>query len=136
MSSGCGCTGWRRSLANQRRGAERAVRLSLRVQHESTEAPAADDVVEDASDLEAALAAFDQLSESDRELVRLSRGRNSTAGDIAKVVDTPVANVSVRLHRAKRRLRAHFDDLVQGRAESGHVQIGRATGDQEQESTG
>ncbi len=124
-----------KTLANQRRGAHRAARLSAAVQHEVRPSPPTDETVDDASDVHTALAALDRLGEADRQLITLAWVGRTEPPRHRQGDQTPVANVSVRLHRAKRRLRSHFDDLVQDRPESGHVHSRRATGDQEQEST-
>jgi RNA polymerase sigma-70 factor (ECF subfamily) len=108
----------RRVLANHRRGTDRRLRL---VQRLTTDAGRVRGGVDDslvseglADDLRAARlrAALDRLSEPDRELLRLVAWEALSHTDIAAVLGTSTANVSVRLHRARRRLEAALQDLT------------------------
>lgn len=127
----------RRTLANHRRAVIRAARLSRRVQQQWSERLAADDAAqEDASDVDTALRALERLAESDRELVLLASWEQLSHAEIAQVVDTSVANVSVRLHRARRRLHCEFERLLQASPVAGHVDQRKATRNEEQESRG
>lgn len=103
----------RRTLANHRRGVSRAMRLTTRLDPPMV-AGSADEALEQAADVTAALQAMSQLTDSDQELLRLALWEELSHGDIAKVTGTSVANVAVRLHRAKRRLRARFDRTSDG----------------------
>lgn len=127
----------RRVLSNQHRSAVRSSRLAQRVQAlDLIESPAADAAIEDAADIAHALDALDGLSERDRELVTLALWEELSNPEIATVTGTSVANVSVRLHRAKKRLRGHFERSMQERPRNGHVSTRRATPDRAQEETG
>lgn len=127
----------RKVLSNQHRSTARASRLNQRVQTlDQGESPAADASIEDTVDIAEALDALDALSERDRELVALALWEELTNAEIAKATGTSVANVSVRLHRAKKRLRGHFERSVQERPGGGHVSTRRATPDRAQEETG
>lgn len=111
----------RRILANQRRGVARAQRLALRLESEVDQVAPPDAAIETASDAAAVLHAMRLLDESDQELLRLALWEELRHSDIAKVMGISVPNVAVRLHRAKRKLRARFEGSVQGRAGAGHV---------------
>lgn len=127
----------RKVLANQHRSTARARRLNERVQtREQIESPAADASIEEDADVAEALDALGELSERDRELVTLALWEELSNSEIAKVTGTSAANVSVRLHRAKKRLRGHFERSVQERSDGGHVTSRRATTDRAQEETG
>ncbi len=127
----------RKVLSNQHRSTTRASQLNRRIQTpDQAESPAADASIEDAVDIAEALDALDALSERDRELVTLALWEELSNAEIATATGTSVANVSVRLHRAKKRLRAHFARLVQERPSGGHVSTRRATTDRAQEETG
>ncbi len=127
----------RRVLSNQHRSAVRSSRLAQRVQAlDLIESPAADAAIEDAADIAHALDALDELSERDRELVTLALWEELSNSEIATVTGTSVANVSVRLHRAKKRLRGHFERAMQEQSSDGHVSTRRATPDRAQEETG
>jgi RNA polymerase sigma factor (sigma-70 family) len=127
----------RKVLSNQHRSTARASRLNQRIQtRDPGESPAADASIEDSVDIAEALDALDALNEKDRELVTLALWEELTNAEIAKATGTSVANVSVRLHRAKKRLRRQFERSVQERPRGGHVSTRRATPDRAQEETG
>jgi RNA polymerase sigma factor (sigma-70 family) len=93
----------RRVLANQRRGERRRTLLHQRLR----ELPAT--AAHDGDDVAVALAeALGCLSTDDRELLILTAWEGLPPREIAQVLHVPAAVVSVRLHRAKRRLRAHL----------------------------
>jgi RNA polymerase sigma-70 factor (ECF subfamily) len=123
----------RRTLANRRRGDERAARLPVRLAVYAKNAPAADSGIEDSVDAELALRALALLSETDQEVVRLAVWEDLSHADIAKVIGTSVPNVAVRLHRAKRRLKRIFDTELQGRPGAGHAPSARAVGHRQAE---
>jgi RNA polymerase sigma-70 factor (ECF subfamily) len=94
----------KRCLANQRRGAERRLRLVGRVIDRTprdsfaSRPPSAEF---DHPQLEAALS---ELDESDRELIRLWAWEQLEPREIALVLDTTPNAVSVRLTRAKKKM--------------------------------
>lgn len=116
----------RRTLANQRRGADRATRLAARAAAQTAYAPAADAGLAEADDLRDAMQALSALGEPDQDLLRLTLWEGLSHAQVAVVVGTSVPNVAVRLHRAKRRLRAQFNRLEQGAADAGHLTVTRA----------
>ncbi len=88
----------RRALANHRRGAERHLRLLERMTAEATVSPSHEH--EDPA-LEQALA---ELSEADRELLRLWAWEQLEPREIAVVLQTSPNAVSLRLGRVKSKL--------------------------------
>ena len=118
----------RRTIANGRRTRERSARLSVRLATYAENAPAADSAIEDSVEIDRALHALARLSDADQEVVRLAVWEDLSHADIAKVIGTSVANVSVRLHRAKRRLRSLLGPEVQGVVGTGHEPGERAIG--------
>ena len=88
-------------VANRRRGAQRRGALAARIGRTLTPAFAApaDEAPGDV------LAAFRALSASDQEVLSLVAWEELTPAEAAEVLGIPVARFSVRLHRAKRRLR-------------------------------
>lgn len=126
----------RRTLANHHRGRLRAARLDeLLVTVDASTVPGADHRIVDQSDLKAAVAALSELGPKDREILLLALWEDLAIGEIATVMELSRPNVSLRLHRAKRRLRARFAAAVQEPSSSGHQTLRRATGDPEQEPT-
>lgn len=113
----------RKVLANQRRSSVRAKRLELRIGviGPPPPDPSADDVIAAASDVRDALWALRTLKERDREVLMLSLWEELSHAEIAAVTGTSVANVAVRLHRAKDRLRRRFASLMQEHDSFGHV---------------
>lgn len=124
----------RRTLANHRRSASRMARLASRLSQERFESPAADAETEVDGDVDDALRAMSLLSESDQELLRLALWEQLSHAQIATVMGMSVANVAVRLHRAKRRLRTKFISAEQGVADAGHRHLVRAMGCPDPES--
>lgn len=125
----------RRTLANHNRRVGRAARLDARLQSiGGTDQP--QHQADEGDDLSGALGALARLSDSDQELLRLALWEELSHGDIAVVVGTSVANVAVRLHRAKRRLRSQFHIALQGRAGGGQVLPTRAAAQPDPESAG
>lgn len=59
------------------------------------------------------MAALDELSERDRELIALRYGADLTVRQIAQRLEMNANAVDVALHRARARLRAGLDDLDQ-----------------------
>jgi RNA polymerase sigma-70 factor, ECF subfamily len=95
----------RRTLANHSRGERHRLRLRARLAAQphvpATVAPDAPGGV-----VHAGLA---QLSDADRELLRLAYWDDLSPAEIAEVVGASVNAVNVRLHRARRRLRGALD---------------------------
>lgn len=87
----------RRCLANSRRGSERQLRLARRLAEEPPPTAAADDPI-----LDEALSA---LPERDREVLRLWAWEQLPAQQIALALGVTPNAASIRLHRAKARLR-------------------------------
>jgi RNA polymerase sigma-70 factor (ECF subfamily) len=108
----------RRTLANERRGEHRRLRLVSRLQRHP---PVPSEPVDDDGELDAALAA---LGEVDREVVRLWAWEGLAPREIATVLGITPNAASIRLHRAKARLAA---GLAAGkdRAPAGHDDGGR-----------
>jgi RNA polymerase sigma-70 factor (ECF subfamily) len=94
----------RNCLANAERGVRRRARLAARLAHEPADADAPE-----ADDLHEALA---RLTETERELLRLWAWEQLTPTEIATVLGLTPNAVSIRLTRARQRLR---DQLARGR---------------------
>lgn len=88
----------RNCLANAERGVRRRARLAARLAAEPVDGPAGTD----ATDLHEAL---DELGDVDRELVRLWGWEQLAPAEIATVVGLTPNAVSIRLTRARQRLR-------------------------------
>lgn len=126
----------RRTLANHHRGRLRAARLDeLLLIIDASTVPGADDEVADESDLRLAIAALHDLSSKDQEILLLALWEDLSTSEIATVMGLSKPNVSLRLHRAKHRLRDRFTAAVQEPSPSGHQTLRRPTGDPEQEPT-
>jgi RNA polymerase sigma-70 factor, ECF subfamily len=98
----------RKVLANHRRGAERRSALADRARaHATPFAPDPADAVGLRADLVRALAG---LSETDRELVRLVAWEGLSVAEAADVLGCRRGTAAVRLHRARKRLRAALSD--------------------------
>jgi RNA polymerase sigma factor (sigma-70 family) len=93
----------RRVLANQRRGERRRSALSERLVVNIDQAEFETAHYEPASAL---ARAFASLSESDRELLSLVAWEGLTREELAVALGTSRAAVRLRLHRARKRLRA------------------------------
>lgn len=107
----------RRCLANQVRGTRRHRRLVDRLTRTRREQPGPAEL--DDADLHAALS---RLPATDAEVLRLWAWEDLAPREIAVVLGTTPNAVSIRLHRARRRLR---DELVAGRKSDpapGHLQ--------------
>ncbi|MEX2252224.1 MAG: sigma-70 family RNA polymerase sigma factor [Acidimicrobiia bacterium] len=109
----------RRCLANQRRGAQRHLRLVERITAEASASPSHE--VDDPA-LEAALS---ELSEPDQELLRLWAWEQLEPREIALVLDTTPNAVSLRLTRAKAKLESKLsrqDSSVDGQKRNRHTE--------------
>ena len=106
----------RRVLANQRRAArrrERTTRELAALAPTLARRPLQDERLEYAD----VLAALARLRPLDREVLRLAAWEGLTAREIAHAFGCSVNAATIRLHRARRRLRA---ELVKGMPLSGH----------------
>jgi RNA polymerase sigma-70 factor (ECF subfamily) len=109
----------RRLLANQRRGAQRHLRLVERITNEASASPSHE--VEDPA-LEAALS---ELSEADQELLRLWAWEQLEPREIATVLMTTPNAVSLRLTRARSKLEsklARQDSSMTGQKRDRHTE--------------
>ena len=88
-------------MANRRRGERRRGALTSRLSHAAT-APIQTLPDEPAG---AVLTAFHQLAPADQQVLSLVVWEELTPREAAEVLSIPVARLSVRLHRAKQRLR-------------------------------
>jgi RNA polymerase sigma-70 factor (ECF subfamily) len=105
----------RHTRLNQRRSAQRQRAVAERV------AEATPSVVGDAEDpvaSELVHAALARLAERDREVLTLSVWDHLDRASIAQVLGCSQANVSVRLHRARRRFAAEIERLSHGTGRS------------------
>ena len=93
----------RRVLANYHRGERRRVALADRLRDSLTTALVPAEVTESQS---CVVAAMEQLSEDDREILRLVAWEDLARDEIAHVMGLSRAAVRLRLHRARRRLAA------------------------------
>ena len=93
----------RRVLSNHRRAHRRRSSLDDRLRQTT---PAPDD--HDGASAEV-LDALDRLSEGDRELLTLVAWDGLAPREIARALDVPASVISVRLHRARRRLGAQLN---------------------------
>ena len=120
----------RRSVANHRRAAGRHLRLVRRMEAQPLAAqprsPMASDVPLDA-ELEIAL---DGLSEGDRELLHLWAWEQLEPAEIGVVLGLTPNAVSIRLHRAKNKLRENLETARKNEAASGHSHLERRKEDE------
>ncbi|CCH89186.1 RNA polymerase, sigma-24 subunit, ECF subfamily [Modestobacter italicus] len=97
----------RRVLANERRGAQRRQRLADRLLADAPEQATPGVVI----DRPAVLEALDQLSPSDQEVLALAAWEELGPADIAVVLRCSRSAASMRLHRARVRLREAMADF-------------------------
>jgi RNA polymerase sigma-70 factor (ECF subfamily) len=97
----------RRCLANRRRGAERAAALDRRV-GAAEGSQASRDPLDIVGERDAIRVAFAQLSETDREVLRLIAWEGLNDSAAARAAGCVRATFAVRLYRARRRLAAHL----------------------------
>lgn len=125
----------RRTLANHRRTDIRQSRLKSRlaaIDDGVVPDPASSD---DPSDVATAFRALHALQPGDREILLLSLWDELTISQISTVMGISPANVSLRLHRAKARLRREFLRQVKDPGARGHVVDRRAHGEVAQETS-
>jgi RNA polymerase sigma factor (sigma-70 family) len=91
-------------IANRRRGERRRGALVARL----GQAPAAEFAAPPGEEPGDVLAAFRTLSPDDQQVLSLVAWEELTPAEAAAVLAIPAARFSVRLHRAKRRLRARL----------------------------
>lgn len=111
----------RRCLSNHVRGAQRQQRLLGRLARARPDQPVADDL-DGPDELHAMLAA---LPATDAEVLRLWAWEDLAPREIAVVLGVTPNAVSIRLHRAKQRLReglAAQEGARKGARSSGHLQ--------------
>ena len=115
----------RRVLANQRRTAERQGRLHLRLAEVAATEPSMGEPADTGSNLDRSLAhALAQLAPDDRELLLLRAWDGLRVQDIAVLLACTPNAVSIRLHKARRRLAS----LLQPKEPSGSwTSVGRPT---------
>jgi RNA polymerase sigma-70 factor, ECF subfamily len=125
----------RRCLANHRRGAVRRLRLVERAASVPDDTVTFDPQAAVESSEPELVAAIDELSESEREVVHLWAWERLEPREIAVVLDTTPNAVSVALSRAKRKLAERLDR--QDHRDRGHLhgantdQVGARTPEQE-----
>ena len=104
----------RNCLANAQRGARRQERLAARI---SVVDPPRDTVAGPGEGDDVLAGALARLRPEDAELLRLWAWEQLTAGEIAVVLDITSNAASIRLHRAREKLRT---ELRKGEAAAGH----------------
>ncbi len=126
----------RKTLSNHYRSERRRRSLQERLSGLSVSVePSALDSVLRADDMRRAAAALGLMGDADRELIVLSVWDDLSLSQISSILGVAKPVVSVRLHRAKRRLRSEFERLKESHR-SGHHLPSRAAGEPaEQEST-
>jgi RNA polymerase sigma factor (sigma-70 family) len=97
----------RRVLANAYRAEQRRRTLTETVARQRHNL--AGDPADDVAGAQAVAAAFDSLSGTDREILRLALWEELPARHAAKVIGCTTAAFHVRLHRARRRLRQELE---------------------------
>lgn len=102
----------RRTLANHWRAAAARPPSALHADA-GAEAPGPD-IGEQYAQRDLLAQAFTRLSEGDRELLALVAWEGLEPSEAAKVLGIPTAVFSVRLHRARQRLRKHLEKLEIG----------------------
>lgn len=101
-----------RVLGHQWRGRDRYQRLKRRLEGTAARIePAADESAERRSEQDLVVEAARRLKRSDQEILRLAGWEELSHSDIADILDTSVAAVAQRFHRAKKRLARAYDDL-------------------------
>ncbi len=105
-----------RVIANQYRSTRRRHDLDLKLTHEAGVGAAAEDPVDSLDRRDSFAAAFSQLSEPEREVLRLVAWEGLSTGDAARAFGCSAGAFRVRLHRARRRLAKHL-------AAAGHLAV-------------
>jgi RNA polymerase sigma factor (sigma-70 family) len=108
----------RRVVANQRRSRRRRAALTERLAVEATSAPREPGMDEEETHVYQALR---RLASRDREVLLLAEWEGLTPAQIASVVGCLTVTARGRLHRARRRFRAHYEELRGREATTTHV---------------
>lgn len=95
-------------VGNRYRARRRTARLRERLRFESLEPTPTEPDFE----LQQVHRALEELSSADRELIRLVSWDGLSRSEIAQVLGIRVNTVDQRLHRARGRLKTHFDRLL------------------------
>ena len=95
---------------NARRAARRRDLLTARLAERRSDVP--NDAADDGGDRSTVISALNRLSSSDREVLLLSVWDELDRHAIATVLRCSPANVSLRLHRARKRFRSALEDIV------------------------
>jgi RNA polymerase sigma-70 factor (ECF subfamily) len=95
-------------LANRRRAATRRNGLAARLRARPAQ-PAGRDPADKLAERDSILRAFVELSESDREALRLVAWEELSLGDAARVMGVSRTAFAMRVHRARRRLAAELE---------------------------
>jgi RNA polymerase sigma-70 factor (ECF subfamily) len=69
-------------------------------------------VADDDGEHDGSWRAWEQLSDTDREVLSLAAWEELSVRDAARVLGVPASVFSVRLHRARRRLERHLDQTA------------------------
>lgn len=93
-----------RVIANQYRSGRRRRDLDARLAHEAVARPAAADPVDAIDRRDAFTAAFAELAEGEREVLRLTAWEGLSTAEGARVLGCSAGAFRVRLHRARRKL--------------------------------
>ena len=94
-------------VGNRYRSRRRGARLRERLRSETMSSTA----VESEVPLQSILLALEELSPADRELIRLASWDGLSRSEIAHVLGIRVNAVDQRMHRARGRLKNHYDRL-------------------------
>ncbi|HWA54674.1 MAG TPA: sigma-70 family RNA polymerase sigma factor [Solirubrobacterales bacterium] len=97
-----------RVISNQYRSSERRRKLDRRLTHEAVPAPQASDPVDSLDRRDSFAIAFGQLTEPEREVLRLVAWDGLSTVDAARVFGCSPGAFRVRLHRARRKLAKHL----------------------------
>jgi RNA polymerase sigma factor (sigma-70 family) len=108
----------RRVIANQRRSTQRRAALRERLAVEATSAPRDSSMDEEETLVYEALR---RLAPRDREVLLLAEWEGLTPAQIASVVGCLTVTARGRLHRARRRFRALYEELHGREAMTTHV---------------
>jgi RNA polymerase sigma-70 factor (ECF subfamily) len=101
----------RRVMANQVRAQHRRTALAERVR--THPAPASNDDVRLIGELDELRRAVDLLRPADREVIALLAAAELSTAEVAQVLGCPTAVAATRVHRARRRLRAAYEQLTE-----------------------
>lgn len=97
-----------RVISNQYRSTRRRRELDLRLMREAGAGAPADDLADSLDRLDAFATAFAELSEPEREVLRLVAWEGLSTRDAAHAFGCSAGAFRVRLHRARRKLAKHL----------------------------